>query len=310
MKEFSRKCKLMGSAFELLVVEEEPQKADLLLNAGIEEIRRIENLLSEFLPDSDTSRLNNHAWNEPVTVDKECFDLIERCIGISKLTEGNFDISVSPLKKLYSFKNAQFEMPAENLIRETLTHLGFRKILTDRQNRTISFDNNRMRISFSAIGKGYASDMVKQLWLGAGVKSGFINASGDLNAFGSKPDGSPWKIGIADPDDRNKILLFIPLYNASVATSGDYEQFFMVNNVRYSHTINPLTGMPVTGVKSVTVFSPGAELSDALATAVNVMGVRKGIDFINQLPHTHCIMIDDKNKVYFSNKMKYEEVSV
>lgn len=310
MKEFNRKCKLMGSAFELLVVEEDQQKADQLLNSGIEEIRRIENLLSEFLPDSDTSRLNSNAWNEPVIVGTECFDLIERCTGLSKLTEGHFDISVSPLKRLYSFKNTQFEMPAENLIRETLARVGYQKIIPNRENHSITFSKKQMKISFSAIGKGYASDMVKQLWLDAGVKSGFINASGDLNAFGSKPDSSPWKIGIANPDNRSKILFYIPLYNASVATSGDYEQFFMVKNVRYSHTLNPLSGLPVTGIKSVTVFSPGAELSDALATAVNVMGVRKGIDFIDQLPHTHCILIDEKNKVYFSNKLKYEEISV
>ena len=300
----------MGSAFELRVVHDNHAKAESLLDSGIHEIQRIERLLSEFLPGSETSRINNNAGCEALTIDKECFDLIERCRGISKLTDGYFDISMGRLKEIYSFKNKQFEMPDAATVREALRKVGYRKIMTDRENSRLKFTDRGIKISFAAIGKGYASDRVKQLWRDQGVKSGIINASGDLNAFGSRADGSPWKIGIADPDNRNKILMYIPLHNASVATSGDYEQYFIYNNVRYSHTINPLSGLPVTGVRSVTVFSPGAELSDALATAVNVMGVRKGIDFINQLPHTHCIMIDDKNKVYFSNKMKYEEVSV
>lgn len=310
MKEFSRICRLMGSAFELRVVHDNRAKAESLLDSGILEIQRIEYLLSEFLPGSETTRINDNAWKEAQVIDKECFDLIERCLGISKLSDGYFDISMGRLKELYSFKNKEFEMPEPAMVHETLRKVGYRKIMTDRNTGRLKFTHRDIKISFAAIGKGYASDMVKKLWLDMGVKSGIINASGDLNAFGSRADGSPWKIGIADPDNRNKVLMYIPLHNASVATSGDYEQFFIHNNVRYSHTINPLNGLPVTGIKSVTVFSPGAELSDALATAVNVMGTAKGIDFINQLPQTHCIIIDDKNEVCFSNKMSYEEISV
>lgn len=310
MKEFSRNCRLMGSAFELRVVHDNHAEAESLLDSGIHEIQRIERLLSEFLPGSETSRINSNAGLEALTIDKECFNLIERCLGISKLTDGYFDISMGRLKELYLFKNKEFEMPEPVSVQATLRHVGYKKIMTDKQTCRLKFAEKDLRISFAAIGKGYASDRVKHLWMDKGVKSGFINASGDLNAFGSRADGSPWKIGIADPDNRNKVMMYIPLNNASVATSGDYEQFFIHSNVRYSHTINPLTGLPVSGIKSVTVFSPGAELSDALATAVNAMGAAKGIDFINQLPQTHCIIINDKNEVCFSNKMSYEEISV
>jgi len=160
-----------------------------------------------------------------------------------------------------------------------------------------------MYISFAAIGKGYAADCVKKIWQKEGVKSGYINASGDLTAFGTKPDGSLWKMGITNPDNTKEILFYIPVSFASVATSGDYEQYFIYNGKRYSHNINPKTGLPLQGIKSVSVISPSAELSDALATAVSVMGRERGIDFINQLPNTHCVFITEDNQTFFSQKL-------
>lgn len=308
MKEFGIKCKLMGSAFELMVADEREEFAQLMLQEGINEIRRIEELLSEFLPTSITSVINQYNGIVPLPVDPECFALIERCIGISRLTDGCFDITVSPLKKLYSFRNEVFAMPDRKLINEALEKVGYRKIRLHKEGCSISFTHPGMQISFSAIGKGYASDRVKQLWLNNGVKSGYINASGDLNAFGSRPDGSPWKIGIANPADRNQVLMHIPLHNASAATSGDYEQHFIYRDTRYSHNLNPFTGLPLSGIQSVTVFSPSAELSDALATAVYVKGVEAGIRFINQLPNTHCIIIDEKQQVHFSKNLVYETI--
>jgi FAD:protein FMN transferase len=310
MREFSARCKLMGSDFELLLVQEDRQKADELLDLGLKEIKRIENLLSEFLPVSVTTTLNNNSWSKPLSIDDECFDLIARCLDISKLTKGCFDITVSPLKSLYSFNNELFEMPPAKQINETLQTVGYRKIELNAEQKSVLFKNDRTKISFAAIGKGYASDMVKKLWIKEGVESGIINASGDLNAFGSKPDGTKWRIGIANPDDASIILMYIPVENASVATSGDYEQFFMHNNIRYSHNINPHTGLPMTGIKSVSVFSPSAELSDALATAIYVMGKKDGIDFANHLPQTHCIIIDDQNGIYFSKNLKYEKTVI
>lgn len=310
MREFNMKCRLMGSDFELIVVQEDNNKADELLDLGIKEIKRIENLLSEFLPDSVTSLLNNNSWDKPLIINNECFDLIKRCLDLSILSKGCFDITVSPLKKLYTFENDYFKMPSKKRINETLQTVGYKKIELNEEKRSVFFKDNRMKISFSAIGKGYASDMVKKLWIKEGVEAGIINASGDLNAFGSKPDGSTWRIGIANPDDASNILMYIPVENASVATSGDYEQYFMYQNVRYSHNINPHSGLPMTGIKSVSVFSPSAELSDALATAIYVMGKKDGIDFANQLPHTHCIIIDDQNRIYFSKNLKYEKAAI
>ena len=308
MKEYLINQKLMGTAFTLGLLAENEAQANIWLEMGVNEIKRIENLLSEFLPCSETTKINQNAGSGPLKIDSECFELITRCCSLSKLTKGDFDITVSPLKRLYQFKNAQFEMPQRNLIAQVLQYIGYQNIALNSNDGTIEFRNPFTLISFAAVGKGYASDRVKKLWLENGVKSGYVNASGDLNTFGQKADKSAWKIGIANPDNRNKMLLFVTLPNSSVATSGDYEQYFIFKNRRYSHNINPHTGMPLSGIKSVTVFSPGAELSDALATAIYVKGVIRGIAFANQLPHTHCIIIDDKNKIFFTNRLKYETV--
>lgn len=310
MREFEHKCRLMGSNFELGVVHSKKSEAKKLLQLGVQEITRIENLLSEFILTSATNEINTTARQNPLLINNECFELISRSQNISKLTKGCFDISVSPLKSIYSFKNQFFNFPCHSEIIRTLQSVGYQKIELSKENQSIFFKNDGMKISFSAIGKGYAADKVKQLWINEGVKSGYVNASGDLTTFGSKADGTQWKIGIRHPEIKNEVLMYVPLNESSVATSGNYEQFFLYNDIKYSHNINPYTGLPISGIKSVSVFSPSAELSDALATAVYVMGKTKGIEFINQLPRTHCIIIDDKNKVYFSKKMNYEKNNI
>ncbi len=308
MKEYVVNRKLMGTAFTLGLLADNETEANIWLDSGINEIERIENLLSEYLPDSETTMINRNAGLNAIKISSECYGLIKRCCSVSSLTKGDFDITVSPLKKLYQFKNTYYGMPERLVIKKTLQCVGYEKIILNDTDNTIEFRHPQTMISFAAIGKGYASDRVKNLWQGSGVTSGYINASGDLNAFGHKPDGTDWKIGIANPDDKNKMLLFVPLPNSSVATSGDYEQYLIFKDKRYSHNINPHTGIPLSGIKSVTVFSPAAELSDALATAIYVKGVDKGIAFANILPQTHCIIIDEKNEIFFSNKLKYETI--
>jgi thiamine biosynthesis lipoprotein len=300
----------MGSVFELLVVEEDPARAMKYLDTGIEEIKRLERLLSEFIPESYTCKINSSAGIKPVVVDGEILGLLERCHQISSISRGSFDITVGPLKKLYNFKNSFIEFPEKKIIKETLRKTGYHHLILSKEESSVFLARKGMHISFAAIGKGYAADCVKKIWLEEGLKSGYINASGDLTAFGTKVDGSPWKMGIVNPDNPRKILYAFELSSTSIATSGDYEQYFIYNGKRYSHNIHPKTGLPLQGIKSVSVVSPSAELSDALATAVYVMGAKNGIDFIDQLPNTHCIVISEDNKHYFSKNLdlmnKYE----
>jgi len=285
--------RLMGSSFELIVVEENEALAMLRLEEGAAEIRRIETLLTEFNPDSQTSLLNRHAGEHPVKVDPEVHQLIRRCLHLSAITQGAFDISAGALKTLYNFKQRQAHVPDARLLSATLASVGHRYIQLSGD--TIFLSKKGMHIGFGAIGKGYAADKVRSLWQTKGVRAGVINASGDLTAWGLQPDGTPWRVGMPDPRDPSRILRWLPVDNAAVATSGNYEQYFEIDGIRYSHNIDPRTGIPVRGIKSVSIISPSAELSDALATAVTVMGTAAGLHLIDQLPEVHGIIIDDKD---------------
>jgi thiamine biosynthesis lipoprotein len=303
MNEYRISKRLMGSGFELKIGCKSETEANHFLEIGIKEIERIEELISEFKENALTTKINQNAGIQPVKVSQEVFDLIKRSLKISALTQGAFDISAGVLKKLYYFKNKDFTFPEKEIIQNTLAKVGWQKIDLNPTDLSVFLTKKNMHISFAAIGKGYAADQVKKVWLKNGVSSGVINASGDLTAFGKRPDRSSWNIGIANPDNKTEMLFFVPIENASVATSGDYEQFFMHHGIRHSHNINPITGLPLKGIKSVSIFSPSAELSDALATAVYVMGVDTGLHFVNQLPNTHAIIIDDKNDISFSKKL-------
>jgi thiamine biosynthesis lipoprotein len=293
--------RLMGSSFELIVVEEDEVIAGRRLEEGVAEIRRIEALLTEFSPDSQTALLNRHAGVRPVSVDPEVHELIGRCLQLSAITQGAFDISAGALKALYNFKDRQARLPDAASLSDILSVVGHRYIQLTRE--TVFLSRYGMRIGFGAIGKGYAADKVRSLWKSQQVKAGVINASGDLTAWGVPPDGNPWRVGVADPRDPSRILLWLPVDDAAVATSGNYEQYFDMDGVRYSHNIDPRTGLPVKGIKSVTIVSPSAELSDALATAVTVMGVSAGLHLIDQLPEVHGIIIDDKDRLLSSKNI-------
>lgn len=160
-----------------------------------------------------------------------------------------------------------------------------------------------MKIGFGAIGKGYSADKAKDLLISKGVTAGIINASGDMNTWGKQPNGEDWQVAITNPLNKTKAFGLLPITNGAVVTSGDYEKFVTFNNVRYSHIIDPRTGYPASKIISVTVFAPKAELADALATSIFVMGTEVGINRINQLPNTECIIIDNEGKIYTSKNI-------
>jgi len=286
----------MGSAFEFIVIAADEREADIFFNAGKEEVKRIEKLLTEFSSDSETARINAMEAHKIYTIDGEVYRLLERCKKISEISQGAFDITIGPLKKLYHFKCGEGSFPDADVLNETLTRTGFRHVVLLGNNR-ICLEKRGMKISFAAIGKGYAADKVREKWKAMGLCGGVINASGDLSVMGNRADGSNWQTGIAHPG-KERLLMKVNMPTFAVATSGDYEQFFMYNGEKYSHTLHPKTGLPLKGIRSVSVFSPSAELSDALATAVYVMGVEAGRHFIQQLPGTYCVIADEKNQVY------------
>jgi thiamine biosynthesis lipoprotein len=165
-----------------------------------------------------------------------------------------------------------------------------------------------MKIGFGAIGKGYAADRAKELLMAKGAAAGIINAAGDMNTWGRQPNGKPWQVAITNPMDKNKVFALLPIAQGAVVTSGNYEKYVEFNGQRYSHIIDPRTGYPSKGILSVTVFAPRAELADALATSVFVMGIETGLDRINQLPQVECIIIDDQGNIAKSDNIEIEKI--
>lgn len=301
MKPFSQSLKLMGNTFTITVVAEGHSVAQNHIEAAIAEIRRIEKLFTTFNNDSQTSLINANAGIGPVTVDKEVYGLIERSIAISKITQGAFDITYGSIdKSLWNFDKNITSLPSKEEALKMVHLINYNNIILDPTATSVFLKEKGMRIGFGGIGKGYAAEMAKALLIKHGVKSGIINASGDLTAWGQQPDGRPWRIGISNPDKPQDIFSYLDISGKAVATSGNYEKYIMIAGKKYSHTIDPKTGLPISGIKSVTVISGNAEFADAMATPIAVMGIKAGLYLIDQIPDLHCIIIDDNNTLYSS----------
>jgi len=305
---YKRTLKLMGSRFDITVVADNQVLGDEYIDLAITEITRIEKLISEWDPESQTSAIIRDAGIRPVKVDKELFDLIDRALKISKLTDGTFDISFAAMDKIWKFDGSMTKKPSDEEIKKSVLKVGYQNIILDKENSTVFLKLEGMKIGFGAIGKGYAADKAKALLIEKGVKAGIINASGDLNAWGKQPDGKDWMVAITNPLNKEKVFAWLPVYNGAVVTSGNYEKYVVFDSIRYSHIIDPRTGYPSTGIESVTIFTTNAELADALATSVFVMGVETGLDFINQLNGVECIIVDDKNKLHTSENINLKQI--
>ena len=295
---------LMGNQFEISVVGGSQDWATVRINAAIAEIKRIETLLTTFNEGSETNLINRHAGIVPVKVSSETFNLIERSIRISDLTQGAFDITYGSIDKgLWNFDTRMQALPDKETAAAMVRLINYRNIILDSEATTVFLKEKGMRIGFGGIGKGYAAEMAKKIMQQMGVQSGVVNASGDLATWGLQPDGNEWTIGIADPDSSGKLFSFIKVTGLAVATSGNYEKFILIDGKKYSHTINPRTGLPVTGIKSVTVITKNAEIADAMATPVTIMGVKAGLSLINQIKDIEVIIVDDEDKLYTSNNI-------
>lgn len=302
--EFRRSEKLMGNHFEITVVAADQLWAEEKIAMAIAEIRRIEQLFTTFRDDSQTNRINQMAGIRPVETDAEVFELIRRSLRISEITDGAFDITYGGLdKRLWNFDQHMTALPDPATAKEMVRLINYRNVILNEKERTVFLSEKGMRIGFGGIGKGYAADKARELLIREGVRSGIVNASGDLITWGQQANGQPWTIGIAHPDDARHAFSSMNISDMAIATSGNYEKFAIIGGKRYSHTINPRTGMPVTGIRSVTVISPYAELADAMATPVMVMGVKAGISLINQVRHLACVLIDEQNKIYTSSNI-------
>lgn len=306
LQNYKRVLKLMGSRFEITVVAQSADEGNGYIDAAVAEIERIEKLISSWDPNSQTSMINNNAGVQPVIVDKELFQLIKRALKISELTQGAFDISFASMDRIWKFDGSMNTMPTEEEIKESVSRVGFHNIVLNEEQTSVFLKFSGMKIGFGAIGKGYAADKAKALLQSMGVTGGIINASGDLTTWGTQFDGNDWMVAITNPLNHEQVFSWLPVVDAAVVTSGNYEKYVEFNGIRYTHIIDPRTGYPSTGIRSVTIFTKKAELADALSTSVFVMGLDIGMDFINQLKGVECIIVTDDNSIHTSENIKIE----
>ncbi len=306
---FHKTLRLMGNRFQLSVVGDDEKWAYDCIDAGITEIQRIEKLLTTFNEESETALINRNAGMNPVCVSRETFDIIERSIRISRITQGAFDITYGSVdKSLWNFDTNMNSLPDVATAKKMARLINYKNIELNKSKFSVKLREKGMRIGFGGIGKGYAAERAKFAMKEKGVKSGIVNASGDMTTWGFQPGGDPWTIGIADPDSKGKVFSYMNITDMAVATSGNYEKFILVNGRKYSHTINPKTGLPVRGIKSVTIFSPNAEIADAMATPVMIMGIAAGLDMINQINNLEAIVIDDHDTIYTTKNIHFKSI--
>lgn len=298
--------KLMGSRFDITIVAEAESTAKKNIADAVAEISRIEKMISSWDETSETSEINRNAGIKPVKVSAELFGLIERSIKISEITDGAFDISYASMDKVWKFDGSMRHLPTSEQITASIAKVGYQKIQLDKEQLTVFLPDEGMKIGFGALGKGYAADKAKELMLSKKVFAGVINASGDLTTWGRQATGEKWIVGISNPLDKEKVFSWLPLDESSIATSGNYEKYLVFEGEKHSHIIDPRTGYPSKGISSVSVFSKSAELCDALATAVFIMGIDTGISLINQLKETEVIVVDSQNKIFKSNGITFD----
>ncbi|SFW65902.1 FAD:protein FMN transferase [Cellulophaga fucicola] len=296
----------MGNRFDFTIVAKETATANAYIDECIAEVKRIEKIISSWDKNSQTSEINRNAGVAPVQVAPELFGLVERAIQISKVTDGAFDITYAALDNVWKFNIHMDYLPTDVQIANSIANVGYKNIVINKEEQTIFLPNKGMKIGFGAIGKGFAADQVKQLMISKGVIGGIINASGDLTTWGTQVSGKKWMVGISNPLDAEKIFSWLPIVDSSVATSGNYEKYIIFKGEKYSHIIDPRTGWPSKGVKSVSVFSKKAELSDALATSVFVMGVETGLSVIEQLKGVEVIIVDQNNQIHKSKGITFQ----
>ncbi len=298
----------MGCNFEITVVAQNQKQADEFITLAIDEIKRIEKVISSWDSSSETFRINTNAGIKPIKISNELFQLIKRAIKISDLTQGAFDISFASMNKIWKFDGSMKDFPHPDSVKKAVRYINYKNIILNPNDTSVFLTQKGMKIGFGAIGKGYAADRAKKLLLQHQVKAGIINASGDLNTWGKRPNGEDWTVAIVNPLDKQKVFSWLPIKNSAIVTSGNYENFVRFNNQLYSHIIDPRTGYPSQGILSVSILTTSAELADALATSVFVMGSEAGLDLINQLNNVECILINKDGKIITTDHISLHSI--
>jgi thiamine biosynthesis lipoprotein len=288
---------IMGTRIAVELWAEDAARGEALITRVMEEMRRVDELMSTYKPTSQVSLVNARAAQEPVRVDADLFGLLQTALDYSRVTEGAFDITYASVGYLYDYR--RHIKPSDAAIAAALPAVDYRHVLLDPQTRSVRFSQPGVRIDLGGIAKGWAVDRGIELLRTAGVERAFVTAGGDTRIIGDR-FGQPWMVGIRDPRAEDKVVVRIPLVDAALSTSGDYERFFEADGVRYHHILSPATGRPASAVRSVTIIGPSATRTDGLSKTIFVLGIERGMQVLDRAGDVDAIAIDKEGKVYYS----------
>lgn len=297
---FRRSQPMMGTGFEIQVVTREGAKATEAINAAYAEIARVEALLSEWRDDSEISELNRRGHVGAVAVGPELFEVIERGISIGELSGGAFDITFAGCAGLWSQANEK--LPSEEAIQSCLPKVGYQSVVLDKGRREIRFAREGMKVGIGGIGKGYGVDRAAAVLVERGFTDFVVDGGGDLYVSGTNR-GAPWAVGVMNPREREELLGIVKIERGAVATSGDYERFFMHEGKRYHHIMDPRTGWPAGESMAVTVVANNATQADALATTLFVLGPEEGLELVGRLEGVEALIIGTDETLHLSAGM-------
>lgn len=266
---------LMGSRFQISVVDTNEKNANKNIDFAIEEIVRLEEKISTFKPDSEISNINKNAGIQAVKVSKELIELAKIAEHFSVLTNGAFDISIASMDKIWLFDGSMETLPLPTDIEKAIENVNYRNIVVDTKNQTIFFKNKNMKITFDSIGKSYAADKAIEILKNKNVTAAMVNAAGDIALYGNPPNQKSWNIGIQHPKNKNRLKKILKLNSGAVTTSGDYQKYAYINGTRYSHIIDAKTGYPANLWKTITIVGENATIANALSTSCMLLNRRQ-----------------------------------
>ncbi|QNH62573.1 FAD:protein FMN transferase [Hymenobacter sediminicola] len=303
-RNFTRSAHLMGSHFTFTAVSGNDSLAWRAIRAGIREAQRIDRLCSYWDSASQITQINRAAGLRPTVVDQEVYDLIQRTLKLSALSGGAFDITFAGGEKIYRFdKKEHSALPDSATVRASVRRINYRNVVLDPAQRSVMLTEKGMRLNLAGILQGYGVRRAQALMRQMGIQGGLINGSGDVSCWGRQADGSLWRIAIGDPAFPQSVSSWLTVTDMAVVTAGNYEQYFMVQGNYYGHIINPATGYPATGLRSVTIICPDVELADGLDEVVFVKGQEAGLAFINGLKGVDCTLITNDGRTLASKGM-------
>jgi len=291
----------MGTEVSVYLWHDDAVVGQQAVAAVFEEVARLDRLMSTYIEDSQISEINRTAAVQPVVAGDELFRLIDRSLELSMLTRGAFDITFDSVGQHYDFRERR--RPDEATLAGELGRIDYRLIEINPDDSTVRFLLEGVRINLGGIAKGYVVERGIEIVRRFGVRNARVTAGGDTRLLGDRL-GQPWMVGIQDPRNNEVLAVTIPLEDEAISTSGDYERYFIEDGERYHHIISPTTGTPAADVRSATIIGPDAVLTDALSTAIFVMGVDQGLTLIGALPDYEGIVIDAEGQMFYSDGLR------